>query len=345
MRLSFKAPAEYSGDVIPAYAIKEPTGSGADVRAKGKWENGYWTVELLRKLNTGYPDDTAFDPARTYAMAVAVQDRTGDMDKSSAMIRLRFEKNNSFWFVNGYPSTQKEIVMKRFQLATAILVLSTSTVFATPTTYTVFWQGTLQAAHGGDASGKVTLQQFAGKQNLYAVGPVAELGGEITVIAGKFYIARVKHGEVKTDSNLSTSASFLVWSEVTSWKPPVSLGAKAGNLAQLEKQIEVLATKAGVDTSKPFPFKLEGVLDSVDYHVLVPKTHQQAQAGHSDGTKKISGKNSDAEIIGFFSKNHEGVFTHKGSFIHLHVIERHNGYSGHVDEISAGPGVQVLLPQ
>ena len=89
---SLQAPSEYSGDVLPAYAIGEPAGSGADVRAKGKWENGYWTVELSRKLNTGHPDDTAFDPAQTYAMAVAVQDRTGDMDKSSAIVRLSFER-------------------------------------------------------------------------------------------------------------------------------------------------------------------------------------------------------------------------------------------------------------
>ena len=86
------APLEYGGDVLSAYAIREPAGSGADVRAKGRWENGYWTVELLRKLNTGHPDDTVFDPAQTYAMAVAVQDRTGDMDKSSTVIRFGFDR-------------------------------------------------------------------------------------------------------------------------------------------------------------------------------------------------------------------------------------------------------------
>lgn len=89
---SLSAPTEYKGDVVPAYAIAQPGGSAADVRAKGKWANGYWTVELLRKLDTGHPDDTAFDPRRTYAMAVAVQDRTGDMDKSSAVVRLGFER-------------------------------------------------------------------------------------------------------------------------------------------------------------------------------------------------------------------------------------------------------------
>jgi acetolactate decarboxylase len=232
--------------------------------------------------------------------------------------------------------------MKILQHITSILLLSAAAVFVAAATYDVRWQGSLRAVHGGDVSGKVPLQQFEGKKNLYAVGPVAELDGEITAIAGKIYIARVKHGEVTTDSDVSTSASFLVWSEVGAWQPPVPLGAKVEDHAQLEKQVEALAIKAGIDTSRPFPFKLEGVFESVDYHVLVAKTH--AQAGHSDGAKKISAKVVDAEIVGFFSKNHEGVFTHKGSTAHLHVVER-NGNSGHVDQIGAGANVRVSFPQ
>jgi acetolactate decarboxylase len=234
--------------------------------------------------------------------------------------------------------------MKTNRLAASILALSASTAFATATTYSVLWQGSLRAVHGGDVSGRVSLRQFEGKQNLYAVGPAADLDGEITAVDGRFYIARVRDGDIRTDSDLSTSASFLVWSEVAAWKPPVPLGARADNQAQLERLIEALATKAGVDTSKPFPFKIEGVLDLVDYHVLVPKAHHQAPAGHRDGAKKILRKDTDASIIGFFSRSHEGIFTHKGSFAHLHVVER-NGYSGHVDEISVSADVRVSFPQ
>lgn len=37
-----------------------PSGSRADVRAEGKWLNGYWTVELSRKLDTGDRSDISF---------------------------------------------------------------------------------------------------------------------------------------------------------------------------------------------------------------------------------------------------------------------------------------------
>jgi acetolactate decarboxylase len=218
------------------------------------------------------------------------------------------------------------------------------TASAAPRSYSVSWQGALRAVHGGDVSGKVPLQQFFERKNIYAVGPVAELDGEITAIDGKFHIARVKHGEIKTDEDLSTTASFLVWSEVSAWKQPVDLGKKVGNHAELEKQIEFLAVKEGVDTTNPFPFIIEGIIESVDYHILVPKKSHQAESSHIDSAKKISSKGVAAKIIGFFSKNHEGIFTHRGSAAHLHIIES-NGYSGHVDEIVLNPEARVSFPQ
>jgi acetolactate decarboxylase len=210
--------------------------------------------------------------------------------------------------------------------------------------YNVSWQGALRSVHGGDVSGKVPLQQFIERKNIYAVGPVAGLDGEITAIDGKFHIARVKHGEIKTDGDPSTTASFLVWSEVSAWKQPVVLGTKVDNHAQLEKQIEFLAVKEGVDTTKPFPFIIEGTIESVDYHILVPKKSHKADASHIDSAKKILSKGVAAKIIGFFSKHHEGIFTHRGSAAHLHVLES-NGNSGHVDEIVLNAETRVSFPE
>jgi len=84
------APGSREGERVPQYLPGTPTGSAADVRAKGAWSDGWWTLELERKLSTGYPDDTAFDPKRTYKMAVSTHDRTGDMDKASGILELAF---------------------------------------------------------------------------------------------------------------------------------------------------------------------------------------------------------------------------------------------------------------
>lgn len=227
-----------------------------------------------------------------------------------------------------------------FVLVAAVVVAAADS----PTTYTVHWQGTLHAVHSGDVSGKVPLRQFSGKKNLYAVGPVAGLDGEVTAVNGQFYIARVRDGRLETSSDLSISASFLVWSEVREWQSPVLLGEKVDNLTQLEKLIEGLAGKAGIDTKKPFPFLIDGVFDAVDYHILVPRETHHASIHHNDGGKNISIEDRNAKIIGFFSKHHEGVFTHRGSATHLHILEE-NGSSGHVDNLVLSAEVRISFPK
>lgn len=84
------APKEHEGDRVPQYLPGVPSGSAADVRAKGTWADGWWTVEFERGLDTGHPDDTTFDPKRSYRIAVAAHDRTGDMDKASGVVELSF---------------------------------------------------------------------------------------------------------------------------------------------------------------------------------------------------------------------------------------------------------------
>jgi hypothetical protein len=86
------APTENKGARVPQYLQGAPTGSAADVQAKGAWADGKWTLELSRKLKTGHPDDTAFDLARGYKMAIGVHNDTGDMDKASGIVELTFAK-------------------------------------------------------------------------------------------------------------------------------------------------------------------------------------------------------------------------------------------------------------
>ncbi|MBI4564808.1 MAG: hypothetical protein HY716_08980 [Planctomycetes bacterium] len=81
-------PTTRQGDRVPQYLAGMPTGSAADVRAKGAWDRGWWTLELERELDTGHDDDTKFEPGRTTKMAVSAHDRTGDMDKASGAIEL-----------------------------------------------------------------------------------------------------------------------------------------------------------------------------------------------------------------------------------------------------------------
>ncbi len=62
---------DYQGDKIPAFISVTPTGSRADIKAKGVWSDGRWTLEFGRALNTGNNDDIQFDRSKTYLFGVS----------------------------------------------------------------------------------------------------------------------------------------------------------------------------------------------------------------------------------------------------------------------------------
>lgn len=84
------APTTFKGNLVPQYLPGTPSGSAADVRAKGTWKNGWWTLEFARKIDTGHRDDTRFDTKLVYKMAISVHDNTGGMDQATRTIQLSF---------------------------------------------------------------------------------------------------------------------------------------------------------------------------------------------------------------------------------------------------------------
>ncbi len=61
----------YEGDRVPKYRIQAPRGSRADVRARGAWHQGVWTVEFGRSLDTGQGDDLSLAPGGRYLFGVS----------------------------------------------------------------------------------------------------------------------------------------------------------------------------------------------------------------------------------------------------------------------------------
>ncbi len=62
---------DYTGPRVSKFNSQEPSGSRADVRAKGVWRNGVWTIEFRRKLRTGHDDDVQFEISKDYRFGVS----------------------------------------------------------------------------------------------------------------------------------------------------------------------------------------------------------------------------------------------------------------------------------
>lgn len=84
-------------DVLPGYALWIPSGSAADVRARGDFrENAQkrfpiWALEIRRSFDTGFADDIVFDETKEFNFAIAIFDRSSKIHSGSGPLKLRFQ--------------------------------------------------------------------------------------------------------------------------------------------------------------------------------------------------------------------------------------------------------------
>lgn len=66
-----RMPTNFDGDTVNGYDQRLPEGSRSDVRAKGHWSQGTWTVEFARALVTGHPDDLQLSRGRRFQLGIS----------------------------------------------------------------------------------------------------------------------------------------------------------------------------------------------------------------------------------------------------------------------------------
>ena len=201
--------------------------------------------------------------------------------------------------------------------------------------------------HEGKTGPAVKLSRLLPDETLYAVGALAGLAGEVTVVAGKVYLSEGKEqkpeAEVTQDSDLS--AALLVSARVPAWRLLKSDGAIS--FENLDAQIAALATKAGMDVNGRFPFVIEGRVRELEWHVLAgppPEGASEDHEGHLQNAAAFRLPTAQATLVGFYSPKDEGVFTHMGSKTHLHVVAGTPPGAGHVDQVIVLPGATVKFP-
>ena len=216
--------------------------------------------------------------------------------------------------------------------------------------HVVRWAGALKNVHQGlDFSGKIDLPPLVGLPHLYAVGPLENLQGEVTIWDGKPLISRVldvtKDGQVRVDNNLVGKACFLVYGQAQSWKE--SKLTSSLTASQVDQVVKDSATEYGINTNKPFPFLIEGVAKTARYHVMnrtesVPPT--PGAETHERAKVRFTLQDMPVSLLGFYSEHHQAIFTHHSSFVHMHIKAADDKIAGHLEAIELEPGARLLLP-
>lgn len=193
----------------------------------------------------------------------------------------------------------------------------------------------------GELGKSIDLDTISDKTGLYGLGPVSYLTGELLINNGKSYVSKVTSDSTMTvEKTFKTSAPFFVYGNVTEWNE-MDLPADVKSIQDLEKFIDDKTT----DFKRPFAFKLIGQVSSAIIHIqnLPEGTTVSSPDEAHQGQTNYNLENEDAEIIGFFSTEHKGVFTHHDSYLHMHLITKDESKMGHLDEMEMGQ-MQLYLP-
>jgi acetolactate decarboxylase len=168
----------------------------------------------------------------------------------------------------------------------------------------------------GELGGRINLDTISNKKGLYGLGPENYLTGELLVNDGKSYVSKVTSDSTMTvEKRFDVSAPFLVYTNVTEWHE-IELPSTITSI----KDIENLIDEKTRDFKRPFAFKMTGKLAKASIHVqnLPQGTKVSSPKEAHQGQTNYELKDEEATIIGFFSTEHKGIFTHHDSNVHLH---------------------------
>jgi acetolactate decarboxylase len=196
----------------------------------------------------------------------------------------------------------------------------------------VMWEGRL--------AGTIHLDTLTPKSGLYGLGPIAYLTGEIMIVEGRSYASTVvSDTEMKVVETFDIKAPFFGYANISSWiEYPVPDDVQT--LEQLEGYIDGLTR----ERSGPFIFKMEGVVDHALIHVmnLPPGTLVESPADAHKYQVTYTLTEKEVDIVGFFSTEHQTIFTHHDTWLHLHLITNDRKQMGHLDELVIRRGAMKL---
>jgi acetolactate decarboxylase len=199
----------------------------------------------------------------------------------------------------------------------------------------------------GDLTPKIELKSLKDKKNLYALGAVGYLKGEVQIFDSKPMTTFVdKSNKLQYDHTYGKNASLLVYAQVKDWveyKIPNDIRSRE----QFEEYIEEKAEEHGLDTEEPFVFLIDGTIRSNSWHVINwnPNDKVHSHQKHVESGIHNTMKDTPILMLGFFSMYHSGIYTHHTTSMHIHFMTKDKKISGHSDNMILGSNMILKLPK
>jgi|SRR5690554_1878381 len=194
----------------------------------------------------------------------------------------------------------------------------------------------------GEMGSNINLDTISNKKGLYGIGPLDHLSGELLINNGNSYVSKVTSDSTMTvEKTFNVSAPFFVYTNVTEWTE-MDLPSNVKSIQDLEQFIDEKTS----EYKRPFAFKLKGKISKGIIHIQnLPKgTKVSSPKEAHQGQVDYELNKEESEIVGFFSTEHQGVFTHHDTFLHMHLITSDESKMGHLDELEIGD-MKLYLPK
>jgi acetolactate decarboxylase len=226
-------------------------------------------------------------------------------------------------------------------LGLTILTLTNCTTKAQQTTNEVKIVGEMKnVMWKGQLYGNINLDTIANKTNLYGLGPVEHLSGEIIIIDGKSFKSTVTSDTtMKVEETYDIKAPFFGYANISKWTEQT-----LPDSIQTIQELETYLDQVTKNSTRPFMFKLTGTVEQATIHIVnLPKGSKVSSPDEAHkGQKNYELQNEQADIIGFFSTEHKAIFTHHDTFLHMHLMTTDKQKMGHLDKVLFKKGTMKL---
>jgi acetolactate decarboxylase len=192
----------------------------------------------------------------------------------------------------------------------------------------------------GELFATINIDTIADKKHLYGLGPVEYLAGELMIIDGKCYKAvMVNDTGMQVTESLDVKAPFFGYANIEQWEE-VPMPDTVLTLAQLETFLNETAK----NRPRPFFFRLTAAVDSADIHVVnLPRGAKVSSPEDArQGRRNYGIVNTGAEMVGFFSTEHQTIFTHHDTYVHIHLMTDDKKRMGHLEGMHLKKGTAKL---
>jgi acetolactate decarboxylase len=197
----------------------------------------------------------------------------------------------------------------------------------------------------GKRTALLDLRTLKGRRHVYGIGPIEGLAGEVTIVNSRPALARVGADRlVHVVESYDSGAPFFVWAEVAAWQTEV-VPSSVRTVKDLETFVGNVGAKVGL--TQAFPFVVTGMPELIDFHIVDAKPDTPpGMADHAKIQIQFDLRRQEATLVGFWSSQHQGVFTPMGANMHVHFQTTDNKVSGHVQGLDLGQGGMTLsLPK